>query len=379
MKAVKVCHMTSTHLPKDQRIFHKECTSLAKAGYKVFLVEQGGSCTENGVKIVGTGEAKKGRFYRLIIRPFFVYRLAKAIDADIYHFHDMELMPYGNLLKKHGKKVIFDYHEDYASRFADSDALHGPRVLKKLIAKIYAAYEKKSVKRYDAMISVTPHVCKRLARSNKNTIMVTNYPLLDVGNWIADSEYNEKSDYISFAGQISETYSVETIVDVIQDIPDIRLKMCGPFRRDEYREKIKTLDINNKTDYLGNLDYTEVPAFLKSSRLSMVIPGYSSNLGGKIGSLGVNKLFEAMLCGVPAICTDFVLWKEICERYKCALYVNPYDKLAIITAINKILDNPSLARKMGKNGQKAVRKHYNWNTQEVKLIRLYKQLETRIR
>lgn len=38
---IKVCHMTSAHGMEDDRIFYKECVSLANAGYEVYLVELG--------------------------------------------------------------------------------------------------------------------------------------------------------------------------------------------------------------------------------------------------------------------------------------------------------------------------------------------------
>ena len=38
---IRVCHMTSAHPAEDVRIFQKECVSLAKAGYDVYLVERG--------------------------------------------------------------------------------------------------------------------------------------------------------------------------------------------------------------------------------------------------------------------------------------------------------------------------------------------------
>ena len=37
----RVCHMTSAHNSDDVRIFHKECTSLAKARYDARFVVLG--------------------------------------------------------------------------------------------------------------------------------------------------------------------------------------------------------------------------------------------------------------------------------------------------------------------------------------------------
>ena len=104
--------MTSVHDPEDVRIFHKECVSLANAGYDVYLVERGDSYEKSGVHIVGVGQPCGGRLSRMFSFSKKVYHTALALDADVYHLHDPELLPYGLKLKKKGKKVIFDSHED---------------------------------------------------------------------------------------------------------------------------------------------------------------------------------------------------------------------------------------------------------------------------
>ena len=52
----RVCHLASVRSSDDTRIFHKECASLAEAGYEVYLVAPGESREELGVHIVGVGE-----------------------------------------------------------------------------------------------------------------------------------------------------------------------------------------------------------------------------------------------------------------------------------------------------------------------------------
>ena len=101
---MKVCHMTSAHPPEDVRIFYKECVSLANAGYDVYLVAKGESYEKNGVHIIGVGQPSGGRLSRMTKFSKQVYQAALAVNADIYHFHDPELLPYGLKLKRRGKK-----------------------------------------------------------------------------------------------------------------------------------------------------------------------------------------------------------------------------------------------------------------------------------
>ena len=108
----RICHFTSVHSATDGRIFEKECCSLAKAGYEVYFVAPNAKTEiKNGVHIVGVPISNRGRLYRMLCGAKIIYKEALSLNADVYHFHDPELLRFALKLKSQGKKVIFDSHE----------------------------------------------------------------------------------------------------------------------------------------------------------------------------------------------------------------------------------------------------------------------------
>ena len=96
---VKVAHLSSAHGPFDTRIFHKQCRTLAAAGYDVTLIVPCDldEMVEN-VRILGVRK-RASRTERIRYTIMDVWRAARNLDADIYHFHDPELILVGLMLK----------------------------------------------------------------------------------------------------------------------------------------------------------------------------------------------------------------------------------------------------------------------------------------
>lgn len=170
----KICHITTAHLPEDIRVFQKECVSLAENGYGVTLIESGDTYNKNGVHIIGLGPLVFNRLKRVLTIVNKAYKVAKNVNADIYHIHDPELLRIGMRLKKAGKKVVFDSHEDYPAQIEQKKWI--PHFLRKPISRIYEKYEKYVLSHFDGVVGVTPHQVERLKRINSNTIMVSNFP-----------------------------------------------------------------------------------------------------------------------------------------------------------------------------------------------------------
>lgn len=367
MTKIKICHITSVHRAEDVRIFHKECASLARAEYEVYLVQQGESYESKGVHIVGLGKQPAERLKRMTTYSAKAYKTAVALNCDIYHIHDPELLPYARKLKRLKKKVIYDVHESVVEDITSKEWL--PKCLRVPMAKIYEMFEKRICSGLDAIISVTPHLCRKYHGMNEHTYMVTNYP-------IVQPLANEKriDGQICFAGGIDRLWNHERIIDTISHIGGCKYLLMGKVYSEDYLEKLKKSPGWKQVVYLGLINHEEVYSRLCQSSIGVALLHVGADTNCKEGTLGNTKLFEEMMAGLPVICTDFDLWKDIVEKYECGICIDPNDAERLEQAIDYLMNNPEIAHKMGAGARTAIEREYNWDTQEKVLLGLYKEI-----
>ena len=81
-----------------------------------------------------------------------------------------------------------------------------------------------------------------------------------------------------------------------------------------------------------------------------------------------------MAAGIPVVASDFPLWKQIVEEAECGILVNPYDEEEIVKAVNRLLFDRELAKKLGDNGRHAVQEMYSWEHEESILLEAYRSI-----
>lgn len=369
---MKVCHITSVHQATDPRIFHKECVSLAKAGYEVVLVAPGtGERIEQGVRIVGAGEVPVNRRKRIFQYARQVVEIALDQKADLYHLHDPELLSHVNRLRKTGAAVIFDAHEDVAEDIAEKPWIPAP--LRMPASKAYTNYFKRKVKKLSGLIGVTPHQYQKLETLCPNTAMITNYPILPA---IQEEFVRGAGEEIvlCFTGNMSSLWNLSTVAAAVEQMEGVTFRICGP-EAEPTLSQLKAMPCyGTRTQYLGRLPIAKAREEQRRADVGIAVSSYCRNSGWKIGTLGNTKLFEYMAMELPVICTDFELWRDIVERYHCGICVKPTDQKAIAEAIRYLQTHSEERLEMGRNGQRAVREEFHWGTQEPILLELYQKV-----
>lgn len=368
---IKVCHFTSVHSAKDDRIFYKECCSLAKAGYDVILVVAGAAdeiC--NGVSIVGVPVKKNGRLHRVVNVGKDVYEKALKTDADIYHFHDPELLLWGLKLKSKGKTVIFDSHEFVGYQILTKNYL--PKILRKAVASIYRMIEIMICNRLDAVIEVcTVKGEDYFKKVKKRKIFIRNVQIIN-DNKTTDLEVDvSKSCLVAHVGGLTEERGITNLAKAII-LTKAKLSLAGTFSSKEYEQKIRDI-AGEQLDYRGQLPFGSVDSFLGECKI-----GTSTLLDvGQYGWIDTppSKIFDYMRAGIPVIMSDFKFLKEFNKKYQIGICIDSNSPKEIADGINYLLDHPDEARQMGENGRKAVLEEFNWSIEEMKLLTLYDELK----
>jgi len=366
---IKITHLTSVHARYDTRIFVKECSSLAKnKNYEVSLIVADGNGNElkNGVHIFDIGAKSGGRISRMTNTVQKVFQKAVELNSDIYHMHDPELIPVGLKLKKIGKKVIFDAHEDTPKQLRNAPYLNA--FLRASISRAFGIFEKYTLAKFDYIITATPYIRNKFLNINKKSIDINNFPILEeLGN---DTPWSEKKDEICYVGGIAKIRGIKELIRAMEDVKNVKLNLAGKFVEKDVEIEVKKYPGWSKVNELGFVGRNEISEILSRSKVGIVTLHPIINYQDALPV----KMFEYMAAGIPVIASNIPLWQEIIKGANCGIYVDPMKSNEIADAINYIMIHQDEAQKMGANGKKAVMEKYNWGIEEAKLTKVYEEI-----
>jgi glycosyltransferase involved in cell wall biosynthesis len=340
---------------------------LAAAGYDVtFIVPGDLDRVVDGVRILGV-EKRATRSERVRYTTLDVWRAAKKLDADIYHFHDPELIPVGFMLKISGKKVIYDVHENLPNQVMEKSYL-GNRYFRALVAKSVVVLEHLIGWVFDAFAVAAPSIERNFPPAK--TVLVRNFVNLSLIDSIDPVERDEDSKFvIIYPGSLSRTRGIKNLIEAMPLVSgEAELWLMGPWHSADFKSECEQTDGWDRTRYLGQKKLEQVISLVKAADAGAHLPLPTPNFADGLAVKG----FEFASCSIPFVTTDEPGKRKTFGDF--ALFADARNPQNIADNISMLMLDRDLCRKLGGQGRKAVENKYSWERESTKLLDLYASL-----
>lgn len=369
---MKACILTVVHVHNDNRIFYKQLPALLEAGYQITYVVP---CPaelkmDSRVELIPLPQIPRWRRFQNWGKA-----LAAALrsGADIFHFHDPELIPVGLVLRALTRRpVIYDVHENNPQVVLRR--LWIPRLLRVPAAKGMALLEWLACRFLDGIVVANPPTAERIYRFARRAVQVANYVELAHFDTPPQTPSLAQPDGPSFiySGSLSTQRGVLDCLQAFELLnrPDARLTLVGPL--DDADPSMADLPrrLPPRVRLLPPQPFANIPPLLRSSLAGLVTLHPTPNYLEIIPT----KLLEYMAAAIPVIAYDLPLVRPIVKQSKCGILIEPQDVRAMAEAMAYILDHPEDAKEMGRRGREAVEEKFCWESEKRKLLALYQGL-----
>jgi glycosyltransferase involved in cell wall biosynthesis len=340
---------------------------LAEEGYQVTLVARHPRDeVVEGVHILGI-TPKAGRMGRVTKLVWQAYWTAARQNAEVYHFHDPELILAGLLLKLRGHKVIYDSHEAFARKLLSKPWI--PRLLRTLVSRSYAKLERALCRKYDHVIAADRTTAEALPGSR--VTVVANYPIITEAQQRLPARKAPRDRYVLlYVGGLERDRGIGVMLDIAELLRDrVELRLLGRWFDPENERRASQM---SNVRFLGfqplNVLYEEMMNADLGLVLLQPIPAYLYAAENTV------KIFEYMSCALPVVASDFPAFRTMVAETQCGVCVDPTDARATSRQILHLLEQPKLREQMGRNGHNAVLAGYNWEAEKRKLLAVYEEV-----
>lgn len=272
--------------------------------------------------------------------------------ADLIHFHGIRAGWLGVLAAKNqkAKKIYsehlytFDYH------------------LKNLLReKLQLQGLKKIVKSVDEI--VVPSMAVEEFLVGKLNVPVGKIKLIP--NGLDDYTAGDKTEKYKFGfiGSLNEQKGVSGLIvamrGLVKKFPDLRLEIIGdgPLRQQFEKE---SQDLQKNIKFIGTVKL--ISPYLATWNF-LVAPSLSESFG--------QVVLDAAIAHRPVIATDVGGLREVIENGKTGILVEKGNTKELISAIEKLLNDPELCRRMGKAARQLYEKSFTSDKMAAEFKKLY--------
>jgi glycosyltransferase involved in cell wall biosynthesis len=162
---------------------------------------------------------------------------------------------------------------------------------------------------------------------------------------------------------------LDALPAVVARHPDVRFLLIGDGVLYEHlRDRCKQLGVAENVIFAGLVDREQIPAMLSA----MDVLAHTSLREGL-----ARVLPQALAFGIPCVCVDLDGAPEIVIPERTGYLVSPGDAAGLAGAINRLLDDPTLRQRLGKEGRRLVNPSFRAETMVAQIAGVYQELLAR--
>jgi glycosyltransferase involved in cell wall biosynthesis len=373
---MKICHITTVHPVKDARIFYRMCRALAAKKITVMLIAPGSFSVEPYLRPScwndNLAQATRPR------RAAIALKAALAENADVYHFHDPELIPMALVLKmlKPARAVIYDVHEDYPSMMRDKYWL--PSWLRPSAASAAGLANRLAGRFLNGIVVADRGVADDFVKTAPGKILLHyNFPALDLFIHPDGAAPQPTADLV-YLGGLSERAGIFVLLDALEILaasgikPTARLAgyTDGEAGLAAINAALRKRGLCEQVEFHGRLAHTQVPGWLRAGRIGLVmlqaVPKFMKNIP--------SKMFEYWACGLPVLASDLPPIRQFLVEGENGYLFAPASAARLAERIAYLLYNPEQCRSLGRAGRRMVETRWNNDRQIAQLIDFYERV-----
>lgn len=340
------------------------CSSLQKAGYEVTLV---GSCISN------SSEPPKQNFTQVRLIPFFkkgklfylefnlrlfIFLLGRKMDLVCAIDLDTILPCYLVSIIKTVPRV-YDAHELFCEM---KEVVTRPRV-----HAIWKWVERSMVPRFSVGYTVNESLARFFAEKyNRRYSVFHNMPYL-----APDPQPTCQERILIYQGAVNEGRCFEMLIPAMRTVPmNLHIFGTGNFIN-KVKSLIREYELGQKIHLKGRF----LPSNLKKET-PKAFAGLNliENTGLNNYFSLANRFFDYVQAGIPQITMNYPEYEKMNAEFEVAILIDGHTSEKIAEAINLLISDSTLYRRLQANCLKA-RKHWCWENEEKGLLSFYNAIQ----
>lgn len=305
------------------------------------------------------------------------YKLRKNFDI----IHSVSTQHEVGLSRIATNNLVLTVHNTFAQQLDMSYSNHGIDLpLRRGFYYYMYLWEKISCYSARKIVAISNGTAESLMKSYKIPHEKINiiYNGIDIEKFSGNHEIPDKyalkdgKEYILFVGRIVPRKGLEYLLHAFKIIAkekqNLNLLIIGNIGDEVYyRELIqlsKLLEVYDRVKILENVPDEDLPAFYRSS-LFFVFPSLVEGFG--------LVCLEAMACGKAVIASNIAGVNEVVITQETGLLVSPKDPIGIADAMQTLLGDEKLRKKMENEGLKRA-KLFSWEKTAKAVYECYKRV-----